>query len=50
MIKLCSYQKASKVEIACTYSKEGNFSWLEDSTLRSKIFVLTACAIAIRIP
>ena len=29
-----SYQKVSKVKIACSYSEEGNLYWLEGSSLK----------------
>ena len=29
-----SYQKVTKVKIACSYSKEGDLYWLKDSPLR----------------
>ena len=33
MILVPSYQKVPKVKIACSYSKEGDLYWLEDSPL-----------------
>ena len=32
-ILFLSYQKAPKVKIPCSYSKEGDLYWLEDSPL-----------------